>query len=46
MLCNAYFPFYITYILTDNGLEFRDKLARVKFDNYVAYCPFFVFISV
>ena len=26
----AYFPFYITHILTDNGLEFTDKWARGK----------------
>lgn len=25
-----YFPFYITHILTDNGLEFTDKFARGK----------------
>ncbi|HRF56631.1 MAG TPA: DDE-type integrase/transposase/recombinase [Campylobacterales bacterium] len=28
--CKAYFPFYITHILTDNGLEFTDKFARGK----------------
>lgn len=28
--CKVYFPFYITYILTDNGLEFTDKWARGK----------------
>jgi len=28
--CKAYFPFYITHILTDNGLEFTDKWARGK----------------
>ncbi len=25
--CKEYFPFYITHILTDNGLEFTDKFA-------------------
>jgi len=25
-----YFPFYITHILTDNGLEFTDKFSRGK----------------
>ena len=28
--CKEYFPFYITHILTDNGLEFTDKWARGK----------------
>lgn len=28
--CKQYFPFYITHILTDNGLEFTDKFARGK----------------
>lgn len=28
--CKGYFPFYITHILTDNGLEFTDKFARGK----------------
>jgi transposase InsO family protein len=28
--CKEYFPFYITHILTDNGLEFTDKFARGK----------------
>ena len=28
--CKAFFPFYITHILTDNGLEFTDKWARGK----------------
>lgn len=26
--CNNFFPFRITHILTDNGLEFTDKFAR------------------
>jgi transposase InsO family protein len=26
--CKEFFPFYITHILTDNGLEFTDKYAR------------------
>jgi transposase InsO family protein len=26
--CKAWFPFYLTHILTDNGLEFTDKYAR------------------
>ena len=26
--CKRWFPFYITHILTDNGLEFTDKYAR------------------
>jgi len=26
--CKRFFPFYITHILTDNGLEFTDKYAR------------------
>jgi len=28
--CKEYFPFYITHILTDNGLEFTDKFSRGK----------------
>jgi transposase InsO family protein len=28
--CLDFFPFYITHILTDNGLEFTDKFARGK----------------
>ena len=28
--CKEYFPFYLTHILTDNGLEFTDKWARGK----------------
>jgi len=28
--CKEYFPFYISHILTDNGLEFTDKWARGK----------------
>jgi len=28
--CKEYFPFYITHILTDNGLEFTDKWAIGK----------------
>ncbi len=28
--CKEFFPFYITHILTDNGLEFTDKWARGK----------------
>jgi len=28
--CKEYFPFYITHVLTDNGLEFTDKWARGK----------------
>ncbi|SFV63466.1 Mobile element protein [hydrothermal vent metagenome] len=28
--CKEFFPFYITHILTDNGLEFTDKYARGK----------------
>jgi transposase-like protein len=28
--CKEYFPFYITHILTDNGLEFTDKWVRGK----------------
>ena len=28
--CKEYFPFYITHILTDNGLEFTDKYSRGK----------------
>jgi transposase-like protein len=28
--CKQYFPFYITHVLTDNGLEFTDKWARGK----------------
>jgi transposase InsO family protein len=26
--CKEFFPFYITHVLTDNGLEFTDKFAR------------------
>ncbi len=26
--CKNFFPFYVTHILTDNGLEFTDKYAR------------------
>ena len=26
--CKEYFPFYISHILTDNGLEFTDKFSR------------------
>ena len=26
--CTDFFPFYITHILTDNGLEFTDRFAR------------------
>ena len=28
--CSEYFPFSISHILTDNGLEFTDKWARGK----------------
>ncbi|MDF1881621.1 transposase [Sulfurimonas sp. MAG313] len=28
--CKEYFPFYLTHVLTDNGLEFTDKWARGK----------------
>lgn len=28
--CIKFFPFYITHILTDNGLEFTDKFTRGK----------------
>jgi transposase InsO family protein len=28
--CKEFFPFYITHILTDNGLEFTDKWSRGK----------------
>jgi len=28
--CKEYFPFYITHILTDNGLEFTDKFSCGK----------------
>ena len=28
--CKEFFPFYITHILTDNGLEFTDKWVRGK----------------
>jgi transposase-like protein len=28
--CKDFFPFYLTHILTDNGLEFTDKWARGK----------------
>ncbi len=28
--CKEFFPFYLTHILTDNGLEFTDKWAREK----------------
>jgi len=28
--CKEYFPFYITHILTDNGLEFTDKWTKGK----------------
>jgi transposase InsO family protein len=28
--CKEYFPFYITHVLTDNGLEFTDKFVRGK----------------
>jgi transposase-like protein len=28
--CKEYFPFYLTHILTDNGLEFTDKWAKGK----------------
>ena len=28
--CKEYFPFYITHILTDNGLEFTDRFVRGK----------------
>ena len=28
--CKEYFPFYITHILTDNGLEFTDRFIRGK----------------
>ncbi len=28
--CKEFFPFYLTHILTDNGLEFTDKWARGK----------------
>ena len=28
--CKEFYPFYITHILTDNGLEFTDKWARGK----------------
>lgn len=28
--CKEYFPFYLTHILTDNGLEFTDKWVRGK----------------
>lgn len=28
--CKEFFPFYISHILTDNGLEFTDKWARGK----------------
>jgi transposase-like protein len=30
--CLDYFPFYITHVLTDNGLEFTDRFARGKKD--------------
>lgn len=29
-LCKVFFPFYISHILTDNGLEFTNKLIRSK----------------
>ncbi len=29
-VCKEFFPFYLTHILTDNGLEFTDKWARGK----------------
>lgn len=28
--CKDFFPFYLTHVLTDNGLEFTDKWARGK----------------
>jgi transposase-like protein len=31
--CFAFFPFYITHILTDNGLEFTNKLLKSKTGN-------------
>lgn len=32
-LCKSFFPFYLTHILTDNGLEFTNKLIRSKKGN-------------
>ena len=29
-LCLEYFPFYITHVLTDNGLEFTNRLIKSK----------------
>jgi transposase-like protein len=31
--CFAFFPFYITHILTDNGLEFTNRLLKSKTGN-------------
>lgn len=31
--CLEFFPFYITHVLTDNGLEFTNKLIRSKKGN-------------
>jgi len=31
--CLAFFPFYITHILTDNGLEFTNRLLKSKTGN-------------
>jgi len=31
--CLAFFPFYITHILTDNGLEFTNRLLVFKTGN-------------
>ena len=30
LLCKDFFPFYISHVLTDNGLEFTNKLIRSK----------------
>ena len=32
-LCKNFFPFYISHILTDNGLEFTNRLIRSKKGN-------------
>lgn len=33
LLCKDFFPFYISHVLTDNGLEFTNELLRSKKGN-------------
>ncbi|MBK8357296.1 MAG: DDE-type integrase/transposase/recombinase [Saprospiraceae bacterium] len=36
-LCKSFFPFYISHVLTDNGLEFTNSLIRSKKDSHVVW---------